>query len=121
MNDGAAAVVVLSEEKARSLGVKPRARIVASAVSGVDPEIIRRVGTVHQETALAMARAARERVGADIGIATTGVAGPEPSEGKPVGTLHVALDFDGQTLTDERQISTTRTEFKRRAAMGASR
>jgi acetyl-CoA C-acetyltransferase len=40
LNDGAAAVVVLSEEKASSLGVKPRARIVASAVSGVDPEIM---------------------------------------------------------------------------------
>jgi acetyl-CoA C-acetyltransferase len=40
LNDGAAAVVVLSEEKARSLGVKPRARIVASSVSGVDPEIM---------------------------------------------------------------------------------
>jgi len=40
LNDGAAAVVVLSEEKARSLGVQPRARIVASAVSGVDPEIM---------------------------------------------------------------------------------
>jgi len=40
LNDGAAAVVVLSEEKARSLGVNPRARIIASAVSGVDPEIM---------------------------------------------------------------------------------
>jgi acetyl-CoA C-acetyltransferase len=40
LNDGAAAVVVLSDEKARSLGVKPRARIIASAVSGVDPEIM---------------------------------------------------------------------------------
>jgi acetyl-CoA C-acetyltransferase len=40
LNDGAAAVVVLSEEKAKSLGVQPRARIVASAVSGVDPEIM---------------------------------------------------------------------------------
>jgi acetyl-CoA C-acetyltransferase len=40
LNDGAAAIVVLSEEKAQSLGVKPRARIIASAVSGVDPEIM---------------------------------------------------------------------------------
>jgi acetyl-CoA C-acetyltransferase len=40
LNDGAAAVVVLGEDKARSLGVQPRARIVASAVSGVDPEIM---------------------------------------------------------------------------------
>jgi acetyl-CoA C-acetyltransferase len=40
LNDGAAAVVVLSTEKARDLGIAPRARIVASAVSGVEPEIM---------------------------------------------------------------------------------
>ena len=40
LNDGAAAVVVTSEEKAQELGVKPRARIIASAVSGVEPEIM---------------------------------------------------------------------------------
>jgi acetyl-CoA C-acetyltransferase len=40
LNDGAAAVVVTSAEKARELGIAPRARIVASAVSGVEPEIM---------------------------------------------------------------------------------
>ena len=40
LNDGAAAVVILSDTRARELGVKPRARIVASAVSGVTPEIM---------------------------------------------------------------------------------
>jgi acetyl-CoA C-acetyltransferase len=40
LNDGAAAVVVMSDAKARALGVEPRARIVASAVSGVEPEIM---------------------------------------------------------------------------------
>ncbi|HVM68400.1 MAG TPA: acetyl-CoA C-acyltransferase [Gaiellaceae bacterium] len=40
LNDGAAAVVVMSDEKARALGVQPRARIVASSVSGLDPEIM---------------------------------------------------------------------------------
>ncbi len=40
LNDGAAAVVVLSAEKAAELGVQPRARIIASAVSGVEPEIM---------------------------------------------------------------------------------
>jgi acetyl-CoA C-acetyltransferase len=40
LNDGAAAVVVLSAEKARELGIAPRARIVASSVSGVEPEIM---------------------------------------------------------------------------------
>jgi acetyl-CoA C-acetyltransferase len=40
LNDGAAAVVVMSEERARELGIRPRARIIASSVSGIDPEIM---------------------------------------------------------------------------------
>jgi acetyl-CoA C-acetyltransferase len=40
LNDGAAAVVVLSEQRASELGIKPRARIIASSVSGVAPEIM---------------------------------------------------------------------------------
>ena len=40
LNDGAAAVVVTSEERARELGIAPRARILASSVSGVEPEIM---------------------------------------------------------------------------------
>jgi acetyl-CoA C-acetyltransferase len=40
LNDGAAAVLVMSEEKARERGVNPRARIVASAVAAIRPEIM---------------------------------------------------------------------------------
>jgi acetyl-CoA C-acetyltransferase len=40
LNDGAAAVVVMSETRASELGITPRARIVASSVSGVEPEIM---------------------------------------------------------------------------------
>jgi acetyl-CoA C-acetyltransferase len=40
LNDGAAAVVVMSETRASELGVRPRGRIIASAVSGVEPEIM---------------------------------------------------------------------------------
>jgi acetyl-CoA C-acetyltransferase len=40
LNDGAAAVVVMSDTRARELGIAPRARIVASSVSGVAPEIM---------------------------------------------------------------------------------
>jgi acetyl-CoA C-acetyltransferase len=40
LNDGAAAVVVMSDIRARELGIEPRARIIASAVSGVEPEIM---------------------------------------------------------------------------------
>ena len=40
LNDGAAALVIMSEERAQELGVQPRARIVATAVTGLDPEIM---------------------------------------------------------------------------------
>jgi len=40
LNDGAAAVVVMSDTRAAELGLKPRARIIASSVSGVEPEIM---------------------------------------------------------------------------------
>ena len=40
LNDGAAALLVMSEEKAKSLGLKPLVRIVATAVAGVDPAVM---------------------------------------------------------------------------------
>src|SRR3954452_18527400 len=40
LNDGAAAVLVMSEEKAKALGLKPRARIIASSVAAIRPEIM---------------------------------------------------------------------------------
>ena len=40
LNDGAAAVLVMSDERADALGLKPRARIIASATSGLEPEIM---------------------------------------------------------------------------------
>jgi acetyl-CoA C-acetyltransferase len=40
LNDGAAAVIVMSETRADELGIEPRARILASSVSGVEPEIM---------------------------------------------------------------------------------
>ena len=54
-NDGAAAVLVMSAERARSLGMKPMARILASAASGCDPTIM---GIAPVEcTRIALARA----------------------------------------------------------------
>lgn len=48
-------------------------------------------GTVDPQVAVALARGARERLDATFGLATTGVAGPGPSGGKPPGTVHVAV------------------------------
>src|SRR5579859_6554441 len=59
---------------------------------GVPPDILDRYGAVSEETARAMAHAVRERLGVDIGLGVTGVAGPDEQEGKPVGTIFIAVE-----------------------------
>nr|WP_279231919.1 CinA family nicotinamide mononucleotide deamidase-related protein [Thermus hydrothermalis] len=61
----------------------------AKARFGVPEELLAK--TVSAETAKAMAEAARSLFGATYALATTGVAGPDPLEGEPVGTVYVAL------------------------------
>ncbi len=59
---------------------------------GVPEETLERFGAVSEESALAMARGVRDRLHAQIGLATTGIAGPDGgSAEKPVGTLCVAI------------------------------
>ncbi len=58
---------------------------------GVDERLLQTHGAVSSEVAGAMAEAAATRFSSDYGLATTGVAGPEGSDGKPVGELHVAV------------------------------
>ncbi|HEX2316873.1 MAG TPA: CinA family nicotinamide mononucleotide deamidase-related protein [Thermomonospora sp.] len=48
-------------------------------------------GAVHPEVAAAMAEGVRDRLAATYGLAVTGVAGPEPQDGRPVGTVYVAV------------------------------
>ena len=48
---------------------------------------------VSAEAAAQMARSARERLGSDIGLAVTGVAGPDPQDGQPPGTVWMAVDI----------------------------
>jgi nicotinamide-nucleotide amidase len=59
---------------------------------GVPAEIVEEFGVISAECARAMAKAARERFEATVGVGITGVAGPEEQEGKPVGTIHIAID-----------------------------
>lgn len=60
-------------------------------VLGVAADLIRRYGTVDPHIAASMANAVRRRFGSTYGLATTGVAGPGPSEDKPAGTVFVAI------------------------------
>ncbi len=64
---------------------------------GVPPEIITMHGVISRETAEAMAKVARERLHADLGLGITGIAGGEEIEGQPPGTMHIAL-FDGEGI-----------------------
>jgi nicotinamide-nucleotide amidase len=91
----------------------------AKVAHGVDPAVVAAHGTVAAETAAAMATAARRAFGADIGLATTGVAGPDELEGQPAGTIYVAIDDRGQVRTEHQLWRTTRLENKRRAALAA--
>jgi len=57
----------------------------------VPAELLARHGAVHPDVAAAMADGVRGRLGADYGLATTGVAGPDPQDGHRPGTVHVAV------------------------------
>lgn len=72
-------------------GVVAYSADVKAAMLGVPAALLSRVGTVHPDVAAAMAAGAIERLGVTVAIAVTGVAGPDPVEGLPVGTVHVAL------------------------------
>lgn len=72
-------------------GVVSYATDVKHSVLGVPEALLREHGAVSAECALAMAEGARRLLAADWAVSTTGVAGPEPSEGHPVGTVHVAV------------------------------
>jgi nicotinamide-nucleotide amidase len=61
-----------------------------ASLLGVDSELLERVGAVDPDVARAMARGVGVRLGADHGLATTGVAGPDPQDGHPVGEIWIA-------------------------------
>lgn len=72
-------------------GVVAYAADLKTTLLGVPERLVAERGTVDADVAAAMARGVRERLDVTWGVATTGVAGPGPSEGKPAGTVHVAV------------------------------
>ena len=88
--------------------------------SGVDPDIIQEFGVVSPETAAEMAKTVRLKLGTDYGVGITGVGGPDSMEGKPPGTVHVAVaDPDGGASTLSMSMNQGRTAVKRRAVLTA--
>lgn len=72
-------------------GVVAYATELKAALLDVDPVLLAERGAVDGDVAQAMARGVRSRLGADVGLATTGVAGPDPQDGFAPGTVHVAV------------------------------
>lgn len=89
------------------------------AAYGVPRETLEQHGVISVETARAMARAARERLGADVGVGITGVAGPAEQEGNPAGTVHIAVASAESASDTSQQFRGARSEIKWRAAITA--
>lgn len=80
---------------------------------GVPADLLAREGAVHPRVAAAMARGVRELTGATYGLAVTGVAGPEPQDGKPVGTVHIAIGGpDGRVWHKDLRLSGSREQIR---------
>ncbi|GAA0928673.1 CinA family protein [Nonomuraea longicatena] len=87
---------------------------------GVPPELLRREGAVHPEVAAAMAAGAARVCGADYGLAVTGVAGPDPQDGRAVGTVHVAVwGPGGRVWRRDLLLAGSREEIRRATAEAA--
>jgi nicotinamide-nucleotide amidase len=86
---------------------------------GVSAELIQDFGVVSQEVAKAMAEGARARTGADYGIGITGVAGPDPEEDIPPGTVHVAVSGPEGSFALSMTMNQGRQAVKRRAVTTA--
>jgi nicotinamide-nucleotide amidase len=105
-------------------GVVAYATDVKHEVLGVDAALLEAQGAVDPAVAAQMAEGVRRLLRADVGIATTGVAGPEPQDGRPVGTvcLAVVTPHGGATSTvslagDRGAIRRAATEAALRAAI----
>jgi PncC family amidohydrolase len=88
---------------------------------GVDPAVIAARGAVSREVAAAMAEGAWHRFGVELGIAVTGIAGPEGgSAEKPVGLHYVAAARPGHPPAVERHQFSYDREGNRAAAAAAA-
>ncbi|MFD3518658.1 CinA family protein [Streptomyces sp. NPDC058657] len=86
---------------------------------GVAPGLLRERGAVDGEVARQMAAGVRRVLGADWGIATTGVAGPDPQDGQPVGTVFVAVAGpEGVQKVAALRLNGSRSDIRRESVRG---
>jgi nicotinamide-nucleotide amidase len=93
-------------------GVVAYATELKASVLNVSEELLASKGAVDAEVALQMAAGVAASLGADIGLSTTGVAGPEPQDGKAVGTVFIACVWGQKRAVEELSLSGTRNEIR---------
>lgn len=86
---------------------------------GVDAEVLAAHGAVHQDVAAQMAAGVRVALTvagepAHIGISTTGVAGPAPQDGQPVGTVYLGFAIGTEVTTKHLQLEGSREAIRAR-------
>jgi nicotinamide-nucleotide amidase len=93
---------------------------VKTALLGVAEETLLRHGAVSEEVAREMAGGVRDRLGVDVGVAITGVAGPTGgTPEKPVGLVWVAVDFGWRQRVHGGRFHGDRAEIRHRASQAA--
>ncbi|MCI8589248.1 MAG: CinA family protein [Clostridiales bacterium] len=87
---------------------------------GVASTILTTHGAVSEPCAKAMAEGVRQKIGADIGVSITGIAGPGGgTPQKPVGTVYIGLSFAGGTLAKRFQFDGSREDVRRQSVAQA--
>lgn len=94
-------------------GVVAYATDLKHTLLGVDDDLLRRHGAVHPEVVAQMAAGVRARLGATWGLATTGVAGPDPQDGRPPGTVHLGLAGPGSVRVVSLTVAGDRGQVRR--------
>jgi nicotinamide-nucleotide amidase len=100
-------------------GVVSYQNSVKADVLGVPRDLLDTVGAVDGKVAEAMAEGARRICGADIGVATTGVAGPEPHAGKDVGSVYIGVATAEGSTAYEYSFQGNRPEIRGQACAAA--
>lgn len=86
----------------------------------VPETLLKRYGAVSRQVAVAMAEGVREKSNVDIGISTTGIAGPTGgTKNKPVGLVYIALSTKEKTIVKRFKFSGNRLENKESACNAA--
>ncbi|MET1060659.1 MAG: CinA family protein [Nocardioides sp.] len=116
---GAALTAVPGSSDVYLGGVVSYATSIKTAVLSVPEAVIDDHGVVSEECAVAMARGARSLTGADLAVATTGVAGPGPQDGVAAGTVWVAVSSGNENAATEITLTGDRDDVRRGACSAA--